>query len=95
MLQSRRDLDLALKPVGAERRGEMCVKHLDGDRPFVLLVVREPYCGHATAPDLSLHDVRVAEGGLDLGARVDDRLGHVGDAVTRPSASTVRQRHHR
>src|SRR5512140_3926253 len=95
MLQSRGDLDLALKPVGAERCGEMRVKHLDRHGPLVLLVVSEPDGGHATAPDLSLDDVRVAEGGLYLRARVDDRLGHDDEAVKRPSSASVRHRRYR
>ncbi len=55
------ELDFSAEALRSKRRGEVGVEHLHGDSPMVLGVEREKYRGHATAPELTLERVRVAE----------------------------------
>ena len=56
MLKPRGDLDLALKSVGAHRRGQIRMKHLERYGTLVLLVANEPHGGHAAAAKHSLNE---------------------------------------
>ncbi len=55
--EARRDLDLALKPLGAEGRGQVRMEELEGDEPSVLDVAGQVDRGHAAAPDLAFQPV--------------------------------------
>ena len=60
------ELDLAAEALGAERRGEIGVQHLERDRTVVLRVLREVDRGHPAAPELALDRVARAERRLQL-----------------------------
>jgi hypothetical protein len=60
------DPDLAQKPLGADRGGDLRIEHLDGDLPLVAAVSREVDERHTPASDLPLDDVTVAKDLLDL-----------------------------
>ena len=70
MLEPGGDADLALEPLGAERRGELRMEHLERDRAVVPEVLREVDRGHAAAAELALEPVAVGEGGLESRAEV-------------------------
>ena len=55
-------LDLALEPLGPERRGQLGQEDLQGHRAVVLEVLRQEDRGHAPAPELALERVAVAQG---------------------------------
>ena len=55
-------LDLGEEPLGAERRGEIGVQHLDRDVAVVLEVVREIDGRHAAAAELALDAVAIGDG---------------------------------
>ena len=81
MLELGRELDLALKSLRAERRGEVRVQDLEGDGPVVVLVDREIHRRHAAATELSLDAVPSGE----ILAKSFDRIGHSAKlGVTRP-----------
>ncbi len=61
MLELRRQPDLALKPLGAERRGELRVQDLERDGAIVLVVDGEIDRGHAAATELALDPVFASE----------------------------------
>src|SRR5438874_3728370 len=72
MLQSRRDLDLAQEPLGAEGGRQLRVQQLDRDGPVVLQVLGQEHGGHAAAPQFPLHRIAVGEG-LTQGV---EQVGH-------------------
>ena len=53
MLQARGEPDLALEALGAERRGEVGMQHLERNGALVLNVAGQIHRGHAAAPDLA------------------------------------------
>jgi len=63
MLQAGGDLDLAQEPIGAERRRQLLMQHLDRDRAVVLHVLGEEYGRHAALAQLALHGVPAGESG--------------------------------
>ena len=80
MLEPRGELDLPEKALGAERRGQLGMQHLERDRPVVALVTGEVDRRHPAAAELPLEDVAVGERGGELG----DGFGCHGRAVFRP-----------
>ncbi len=72
MLEPGGEADLALEALGAERRGELRVEQLEGDRAVVLEVRREPDRGHAAASELALERVAVSQ----ALAQQRHRVGH-------------------
>ena len=72
MLQPGGGLDLAQKPLGAERRGELGVEDLDRHRSVVLQVLRQKHRRHAPTTQLPLDRVAVSEG-LTEGV---EQIGH-------------------
>ena len=62
VLQPGRDLDLALEPLGAVRRDQLGVQHLERDGSVVAEVVREVDRGHAAPAELALDGVAALEG---------------------------------
>jgi hypothetical protein len=65
MLQLRRDPDLTLEALRAERRGEVGVQHLDRNRPVVLEILSEVDGGHAAAAELAPEHVAIRDRGLE------------------------------
>ena len=61
VIEPRRDLDLAEKPVGAERRGEFRMQNLERDDALVLGVLREIDRGHSAATKLTVNGVGRSE----------------------------------
>ena len=70
MLEPGGELDLAQEPLGAQRRGELGVQHLERDGAVVPQVVREVDRGHAAAAELALELVAVRECCREDGAGV-------------------------
>ena len=70
MLEAGRHPDLALKPLGAHRGGELRVQNLERHRPVVPEVVRQVNGGHAPTPQLALDPIPVGECGLERGAEI-------------------------
>jgi len=66
MLEPGREMDLASKPVRPESRGQFWVQNLERHGTVMLQVVRQKDCRHATAPELPLEDVAVAERFSDI-----------------------------
>ena len=58
----------AKKPLGAERRGELRVQHLDRDVAVVPDVAREVDGRHAAAADLALDAIAIGDGLREAGA---------------------------
>ena len=54
MIEPGRELDLAQKAIGAERRGELGVKNLEGYDAIVLHVLGEVDGGHPAFAQLSV-----------------------------------------
>jgi len=71
VLEPRGEPDLPLKPLGAERRGEVGVEHLERDVAVVLEVAGEVDGGHSAPAEHALQQVSVAE-------RIGERIGDVG-----------------
>jgi hypothetical protein len=67
MAQSRRDPDLAEKPVGADGTSELRIEHLEGDLPTVANVVGEIHRRHSATADLALDVVTPRDGGAERG----------------------------
>jgi hypothetical protein len=65
MLEVGGGLDLLEEPLGADDRGELGAKHLDGDLAIVPLVVGQVDRGHAAGAELPLDRVAIGEGGLE------------------------------
>ena len=61
VLQPRGREDLSLEPLGAERRGELGVQHLERDRPVVLEVPGQEDRGHPAPAQLALDRVAAAQ----------------------------------
>ena len=61
MLQARRELDLAQKPLGAKHRRQFRMEHLDRHFSLVPHVAREENGGHAPLPKLAFDDVTVVQ----------------------------------
>ncbi len=66
MLQARRDADLAVKPFGAHRRGDLGPQDLDRDPAPVPQVLGEEHRPHAAGAQLVLDPVAVAQRVLQL-----------------------------
>jgi len=56
-----------VKPLRAERRGELGLQHLDSDPAMMLEVLSEIDRRHPPATELALDRVAVGEGGLQAG----------------------------
>ena len=69
MRQTRGHLDLAQKPLAAERGCEVCVECLEGDVAAVFYVVREIHRRHAANAELTLDAVAVSESAAEFGIR--------------------------
>ena len=69
MRESRGELDLAQKPIAAERCGEIGVERFERDVAAVLDVVREVHRRHAASAELALDAVAVGERGEESGIR--------------------------
>ena len=65
MLQVGGGLDLLQKPLGADDRGELGAKHLDGDLAIVPLILGQVHRRHATGTECPLDRVAIGEGGLE------------------------------
>ena len=61
MLQSGREADLPLEALGAEAGGQVQVKQLEGDRPVVPEVLRQPDRGHSPAAELAFEGIAVLQ----------------------------------
>ena len=61
MAQLRRELDLAKKPLGAERLPDFRLEHLDRDVAIVFDVVRQIHGRHAASAELALDAVAVGK----------------------------------
>ena len=61
MLELRGGVDLANEPPAAELGGELRAHDLHGHAAAVAQVAREVDRGHAAAPELALHLVRIAQ----------------------------------
>ena len=86
MIQPRRELDLAQKPLPAERLGKVAVQHLDGDVTPVLAIVRKVDGGHPALAELAAELVSVGEElGSMHGGKV--RCGRWSARIQRPQAS--------
>ena len=70
MLEPCRDLDLADKPLGAERGGEFGPQHLEGHLAVVLEVAGKIDRRHPARANLPLDGVAVGEGGGEAGELV-------------------------
>src|SRR6266508_5765196 len=81
MIQPCSELDLPQKPIGAEGRGELGVKHLERNDAVVLDVLREVHGRHAAATELAIHRVRVRKCGAELFSRQTHR--HIACAIAR------------
>ena len=62
MLQLRGEQDLALEPLGAERRGESRMEDLQGDGASVFEILSVVDRGHPATPEFAPNRVAVAEG---------------------------------
>jgi hypothetical protein len=65
-VQARREADLPLEPLRAERLGQLRMQHLERDRAIMAQVLGEIDRGHASAPELTLDGVAARKGGLEL-----------------------------
>ena len=70
MLEAGDRFDLALEALGAERLGQLRMKHLEGDEPLVPEVDREEDRGHAASPELTLNAVAISQAALEPVARI-------------------------
>ena len=66
VLELGRDPDLAEESLGADRRGDVRVEHLDRDSALVAPIVREVDVRHAAPTQLAVDDVAFTENLLDL-----------------------------
>ena len=73
MLEPGSHLDLAKKPLGTQRRGELRVKDLERDVPSVPEIPREVNRCHATPAELALDVVAVQNRGLKAGCMIGQR----------------------
>ena len=69
MLQPRRELDLALEPLGVDAGQQLRRQHLHDDVPPQRLLARHEHARHAAAAELALDRVRRAERVLQLVAK--------------------------
>ena len=60
MLQAGGESDLAEKSLGAQRRREFGMEHLEGDQPVVSEVTGAVDRGHAATPEFLLEHVAIA-----------------------------------
>jgi len=75
--EARRRLDFPEESLGAERRGDLGPKDLDGDEATVAEIAREIHRRHPAAPQLALQRVAVGQGGFQAG----ELIGHVGQLL--------------
>jgi hypothetical protein len=61
--ETRRDLDLAREPMGAEREGDVAAEELDRDEPALPEVLRQIDRRHPASADLALERIAPAEDG--------------------------------
>jgi hypothetical protein len=66
VLQAGRDLDLAVKALRAEGRGQLRLEDLEGDGALVLEILRQEDRGHPAAPELALQRVLACQSSLQL-----------------------------
>ena len=64
MLELGGELDLAAEAVHADAGGEFRREHLDHHRAAERRLLRDEHARHATAPELTLEDIRGPEGAL-------------------------------
>ncbi len=74
MLEPGGEPDLPEEALGAERRRQLGMEHLERDRPLVPQVLDEVHRAHAAAPELAFEPVAVAQGVGERGRR-DGHLG--------------------
>ncbi len=67
MLQPRRQLDLALEPLGTMLRDQLRVEHLEGNGPLVPEIPGEEDHGHAAPAELTLEGVAATKGFVQHG----------------------------
>ena len=60
MIESSRELDLALKAIRPEARGKLRVEHLERYRAIVPEIAREVDRGHPAAAKLALEHVAIS-----------------------------------
>ena len=72
MLEPGRNLDLAEKPLRAQRGGQLRMEQLEGHPPVVLEILGQEDRRHAAAADLALDRVAAGEGGV----KPMKKLGH-------------------
>jgi hypothetical protein len=65
MVETSGELDLAEKPLRAQRGSELGMEHLERHGPFVLEITSQINRGHATTPELALERVAVGQGSLE------------------------------
>ncbi len=64
--ETRRNLNLATEPIGAERHADIVVQNLDGNLAAVRYVARQEDSGHASLSELALDVVAILESGLQM-----------------------------
>ena len=64
MLQGGGEADLAEETVDPDGAGELGAEHLDGDRPLVPEIARQPDRGHPAPAQLALDGVASGQGGI-------------------------------
>ena len=75
MLEPGGGLDLAQEALGAERRGELGVQHLERDGAVVPEVAGEVDGGHAAATELALEAVAVSHCRLEVLRQIGHGFG--------------------
>lgn len=90
MIETRGELDLTQKALGAEGSGEVGVKNLESDDPVVPPILGEEHGCHSAAPELAINGVATVERSaqtLDWKSR-SRQVGRDGDA---PKLGSVAQ----
>src|SRR5439155_11133398 len=78
MVEPSRGVDLAEKPLRAERGRQLGLEDLNGDLAVVLPVLSEVDGCHPTTAELALDGVAVGEGGLETSEQVGQGGSRVG-----------------
>ena len=75
MGEPRREVDLALKPLWAERGAELGSEHLESHLPVVAEIASQVDRSHPPAPELALEGVVRRQGGTERGDGIGDGHG--------------------
>ena len=75
MLEPGGEPDLANESVHADRARQLGMQHLDGHRPVVTPVARQPHRGHAAPAQLALHRVPVGQRRVQVVEHAGSRCG--------------------